>query len=104
MGFVGSMASYKIVFQFLQICHHLGYAGGDFLACFSSSPHFIFVLCESWCVGNVRSLLEDVLQFVKKFVFEFRFRRSKDIINLPPEEGEKVGTNVTMCCMLSRVF
>ena len=37
-----------------------------FLAYFFSSPHFIFVLCESWCVGHIQSLLEDVLQFVEK--------------------------------------
>ena len=35
--------------------------GRGFYTCFSSSPHFIFVLCESWCVGHVQSLLEYVL-------------------------------------------
>ena len=45
MGFVGNTVGYKNLFQVLHGYHHMGCEGGDVLAWFSSSPHFIFVFC-----------------------------------------------------------
>ena len=65
--FLQSMPSCNNLSPISYSCHQLRYAEKGFLAYFSSSLRFIYVLCKSWCIFHVRVCQKFVLWFVTNF-------------------------------------